>query len=131
LPVASTLNARSVLFSPEHKNIVMCNSNFQSQQNQTTSSALGEITADQILDMPIVFADEPSLVDIKQEVTDNSSYFITTDNNGKMVVKEEPVDEDENMDIMYPTMTKSTISEGLKIKQVCIITHMCDIVINF
>lgn len=89
----------------------MCNSNFQ--QNQTTAPVLGEITADQILDMPIVFADEPPQEEVKQ-IDDNSSYFISASNQQNMVVKEEPIDEE---DVLCPTMTRTT-TERLKIKQV-------------
>lgn len=93
----------------------MCSSNFHSQKNQTTAPVLGEITADQILDMPIVFADESPQEEVKQ-IDDSSSYFISASDHQNMVVKEEPVDEE---DVACPTMTKTTIPERLKIKQVC------------
>lgn len=93
----------------------MCDSNLNSQQNETTAPVLGEITADQILDMPIVFADEPSQEEVKQVDDDNSSYFVSASNQQNIVVKEEPVDED---DVSSP-MTRTTIPERLKIKQVC------------
>lgn len=111
------MNGSSMLFTQDHKSIVVCNSNFQSQQSQTAAPVLGEITADQILDMPIVFADEPSQEEVKQ-TTENSSYFITSSDDQKMVVKEEPVDEDENLGVLCPSVTRTAIPERLKIKQV-------------
>lgn len=110
------MNGSPILFTQDHKSIVVCNSNYQSQQNQT-APVLGEITADQILDMPIVFADEPSQEEVKQTI-ENSSYFITSSEDQKMVVKEEPVDEDENLEVLCPTVTRTPIPERLKIKQV-------------
>lgn len=107
------------MFTPDQTSIVVCSSNFQSQQNQPPAPVLGEITADQILDMPIVFADEPSQEEVKLAV-ENNSYFIT--NERKMVVKEEPVDEDDDIDVMCPTMSRTTIPERLNIKQVFIIS---------
>jgi hypothetical protein len=98
----------------------VCNSNFHSQQNEKTAPVMGEITADQILDMPIVFADEPSQEEVKQVNDDNSSYFMSASNQQNIVVKEEPVDED---DVLSPTMTRTTIPERLKIKQVCRNVH--------
>lgn len=111
------MNGSPVIFTQDHKSIVVCNSNFQSQQDQTAAPVLGEITADQILDMPIVFADEPPQEEVKQ-TTENSSYFITNSDNQKVVVKEEPVDEDKNLEVLCPTVTRTAIPEGLKIKQV-------------
>lgn len=108
------------MFTPDQTSIVVCSSNFQPQQSQPPAPVLGEITADQILDMPIVFADEPSQEEVKLTV-ENSSYFIT--NERKMVVKEEPVDEEDDIDVMCPTMSRTTIPERLNIKQVYIILY--------
>jgi len=116
------MNGSPVMITPDQKNIVVCSSNFQSLQNQTTAPVMEEITPDQILDMPIVFADEPQEEVVKQSV-DNGSYFITNlneFNERKMVVKEEPVDEDEDFDVLCPTVSRTTIPERLKIKQVCV-----------
>jgi len=74
---------------------------------------MGEITADQILDMPIVFADEPPQEEIKH-TTDDSSYFIANNNTPQIIVKEEPIEE-ENLDVCP---TRTAIPERLKIKQV-------------
>lgn len=120
------MNGSPVIFTPDQKNIVVCSSNFQSLNNQTAAPVMEEITPDQILDMPIVFADEPQeeVVEVKNSV-DNSSYFIANlneFNERKMVVKEEPLDEDEDFDVLCPTISKTTTApERLKIKQVCII----------
>jgi len=117
------MNGSSVMFTPDQKNIVVCSSNFQSLHNQTAAPVMEEITPDQILDMPIVFADEPQEEEVKHSV-DNSSYFITNLNDfneRKVVVKEEPVDEEEEFDILCPTISRTTVPERLKIKQVCII----------
>jgi len=108
----STINGSSVIFTPDQKNILVCSSNFQLQQNQMTP-IMGEITADQILDMPIVFADEPPQEEMKH-TTDDSSYFIANNSDPQIIVKEEPI-EVENQDV-YPT--KTAIPERLKIKQV-------------
>lgn len=119
------MNGSPVMFTPDQKNIVVCSSNFQSLHNQTATPVMEEITPDQILDMPIVFADEPQEEEeeVKQSV-DNSSYFIANLNElneRKMVVKEELVEEDENVDVLCPTISRTTIPERLKIKEVCII----------
>jgi len=119
------MNGSPVMFTPDKKNIVVCSSNFQSLHDQTAAPVMEEITPDQILDMPIVFADEPQEeeVEVKHNI-DNSSYFIANlneFNERKMVVKEEPVDEDESFDVLCPTISRTTIPERLKIKQVCII----------
>lgn len=87
---------------------------------------MGEITADEILDMPIVFADESPQEDIQLEPA-NTSYFITNVEERKMVVKEELVDEDENLDVVCPTVSRSAVTESLKIKQVSKTTVLiCD-----
>lgn len=104
-------------FSQDLKSIVVCSSNFQTSHKQTATPVLGEITADQILDMPIVFADESPQEEVKQ-TTENSSYFIMSSNDQKVVVKEEPVDEDDEFGVLCPTMTRTAIPERLKIKQV-------------
>jgi len=115
------MNGTPVIFTPDQKNIVVCSSNFQSLHNQSDAPVMEEITPDQILDMPIVFADEPQEeVEVKHSV-DNSSYFIANlneFNERKMVVKEEPVDEDENFDVLCPTISRTAVPERLKIKQV-------------
>jgi len=117
------MNGSPVMFTPDQKNIVVCSSDFQSLNNQTATPVMEEITPDQILDMPIVFADEPQEEEVKQSI-ENSSYFITNLNElneRKVVVKEEPVDEDEHLDVLCPTISRTTVPERLKIKQVCII----------
>jgi len=120
------MNGSPVMFTPDQKNIVVCNSNFQSLHNQTAAPVMEEITPDQILDMPIVFADEPQEEE-EEEVehsVDNSSYFIANlneFNERKVVVKEEPVDDDEDFDVLCPTISRTTVPERLNIKQVCII----------
>lgn len=111
----SSMNGSPILFTQDQKNILVCSSNFQSQQNQTTP-VMGEITADQILDMPIVFADEPPSQEELKHTTDNSSYFITNPSNQQIIVKEELIDEEENLEVVCPTRT--AIPERLKIKQV-------------
>jgi len=121
----TSMNGSPVIFTPDQKNIVVCNSNFQSLHNQTAAPVMEEITPDQILDMPIVFADEPQeeVVEVKHSA-DNSSFFITNlneFNERKMVVKEEPLDEDEHFDVLCPTISRTTAPERLKIKQVCTI----------
>ncbi|VVC35359.1 Alpha/Beta hydrolase fold [Cinara cedri] len=104
----------SLLFTSDQKNIVVCSSNFQSGDSQIP--VLGEITADQILDMPIVFADTLQ-EDLKQTV-DNSSYFVTSTNEQQMMVNEELVDDDDlDIDIMCP-MSKNAVPERVNIKQV-------------
>ncbi|XP_015363469.1 PREDICTED: uncharacterized protein LOC107161539 [Diuraphis noxia] len=119
----TSMNGSPVIFTPDQKNIVVCSSNFQSLQDQSAAPVVEEITPDQILDMPIVFADEPQEeeeVEVKHNI-DNSSYFIANlneFNERKMVVKEEPVDEDDNFDVLCPTISRTTIPERLKIKQV-------------
>lgn len=105
------MNGSSVILTPDQKNILVCSSNFHPQQN--TTPVMGEITADQILDMPIVFADEPPQEEVQQHTAENSSYIIINDD----VVKEEPVDE-ENQRVVK--LCGSSIPERLKIKQVCI-----------
>lgn len=105
------------MFTPNQNNFVVCSSNFQSQQNEAPSPIMGEITADQILDMPIVFADEPPQEEVKQTI-ENSSYYISNTNERKMVVKEEPVDDDDEYGVLCPTITRTAIPERLKIKQV-------------
>lgn len=104
------MNGSPVILTPDQKNIVVCSSNFQPQQN--TNPVMGEITADQILDMPIVFADEPQ-EEVQQHTAENSSYIIINDD----IVKEEPVDE-ENKRVVK--LCGGSIPERLKIKQVCI-----------
>lgn len=116
-PLTST-NSPSIMFTSNQNNFVVCSSNFQSQQNETPSPVMGEITADQILDMPIVFADEPPQEEIKVE---NSSYFIPNTIEHKVVVKEEPVDDDEEYEVLCPTISRTAIPERLKIKQVFLI----------
>jgi len=116
------MNGSPVMFTSDQKNIVVCSSNFQSLQNQNAAPVMEEITPDQILDMPIVFADEPQEEEeeLKNSV-DNNSYFITNLNDlneRKMVVKEEPVDEDEEFDVLCPTVSRTMVPERLKIKQV-------------
>lgn len=109
------------MFTPNQNNFVVCSSNFQSQQKK--NCGMGEITADEILDMPIVFADEPPQEEIKPTV-DNSSYFITNTNEHKMVVKEEPLDEDDEYEILCPTVSRTAIPERLNIKQVYIMYNI-------
>lgn len=78
---------------------------------------MGEITADQILDMPIVFADEPSqeVQPIATAPAENSSYIIINDE----IVKEEVLPEDgENQ--RAAKICRTEIPERLKIKQVFI-----------
>lgn len=116
----TSMNGSPVMITPDQQNIVVCSSNFQSLHNQTTAPVMEEITPDQILDMPIVFADEPQEEEVKQSV-DNGPYFITNINefnDRKMVVKEEPVDEEEDLDVVCPTVSRTSIPERLKIKQV-------------
>lgn len=116
------MNGSPVIFTPDQKNIVLCNSNFQSLHDQSAAPVMEEITPDQILDMPIVFADEPQEVEVKHNI-DNSSYFIANlneFNERKVVVKEEPIDEDEHFEVLCPTISRTTVPERLKIKQVCI-----------
>lgn len=114
------------MFTPDQKNIVVCSSNFQSLHNQTATPVMEEITPDQILDMPIVFADEPQEEEEVKQSVDNSSYFIANLNElneRKMVVKEESVEKDKNVDVLCPTISRTTIPERLNIKQVCIIIN--------
>lgn len=122
LPAASSLssmNGSSVIFASDQNNILVCSSNFQSQQNQVAPPVMGEITADQILDMPIVFADEPSLEEM-DHTSDNNSYFITSSDNQKIIVKEEVIDEDGNLGVICSTRS-AAIPERLNIKQVYLI----------
>lgn len=117
----TSMNGPSLMFTPDQKNIVVCNSNFQSLHNQTAAPVMEEITPDQILDMPIVFADEPQEEEEVKHRIDNSSYIIANLNNFKeqnMVVKEEPVEEEEHFDVISPTISRTTAPERLKIKQV-------------
>jgi len=119
------MNGSPVMFTPDQKNIVVCSSNFQSLHNQAAAPVMEEITPDQILDMPIVFADEPQEEEeeVKHNV-DNSSYFIANlneFNERKVVVKEEPVEDHEDFDVLCPTISRTTVPERLNIKQVCII----------
>lgn len=109
------MDGSPIMFTPDQQNFVVC-SNFQSQENQTNSPVLGEITADQILDMPIVFADETQ--EETNQMTENSSYIYPSTDVKKEVIKEEPVDEDEDVDIMCSPVSKTAIPERLNIKQV-------------
>lgn len=118
LTIASlrSMDGSGITFTPDQQN-VMC-SNFQSQGNQGNNPVLGEITADQILDMPIVFADEASQEETNQ-MTDNSSYVYPSTNFKKELIKEEPFDnEDEDVDIMCSPVSRTAIPERLNIKQV-------------
>jgi len=98
------------------------NTNIPSQQNQTTASVIGEITADEILDMPIVFADETSLDETKPE-SGNTTYFISNENNDQPITVKEEVLEPKGGDVACKSRT--VIPESLKIKQVnfCVMTH--------
>lgn len=111
------------MFTQDSKGIVVCSSSFQSQSNQTAIPVMEEITADQILDMPIVFADEsPQEEGVKSASAEDSSYIISSTKSNDIVVKEEPLDEDENLDVMCPTsVSRTAIPERLKIKQVLIL----------
>ncbi|XP_050543024.1 KAT8 regulatory NSL complex subunit 3 [Daktulosphaira vitifoliae] len=113
----SSLNGSPLLITQDSKGIMVCNSNFQLQQIQPTT--VMEITADQILDMPIVFADE-SLDEAKTAVSKENSLVETSSNNQKMIVKEEPMDDDEDLEVMCssPTSRTAAIPERLNIKQV-------------
>lgn len=118
------MNSSPVMFTQDTKSIVVCSSSFQSQQSQT-AAPVEEITADQILDMPIVFADEPQ-EDVKPTINEDGSYYFT--NSIPMVVKEELIDEkneennddDDNVDVVCSSpMSRAAVQERLKIKQVC------------
>lgn len=118
LPIAPNLtsmnDSSSLVFTSDQKNIVICSSNYQSDDTQVP--VLGEITADQILDMPIVFAD--TLQEELKQTVDNNSYFIPGTNDHQMMVNEELVDnEDLDIDIMCP-ISRNTVPERLNIKQV-------------
>jgi len=117
------MNGSPVMFTRDQKNIVACSSNFQSLHNQTAAHVMEEITPDQILNMPIVFADESQEKEEEEEKhsVDNSSNFIANLNEQKVIVKEKPVDEDEHFDVLCPTILRTLIPERLKIKQVCLI----------
>lgn len=111
-----SLNGTPVIFTQDPKNIVMCSTNFESQPNQLTTSAIGEITADEILDMPIVFADEPSQDETKSE-SGNNTFFLTNTNEQKMVIKEE-VHEAKDVSVVHSDQSKNVVRKGLNIKQV-------------
>lgn len=118
LPIAPNLTSlsdgSSLVFTSDQKNIVICSSNYQSDDTQVP--VLGEITADQILDMPIVFAD--TLQEELKQTVDNSSYFIPGTNHHQMTTNEGHVDdEDLDIDIMCP-ISRNTVPERLNIKQV-------------
>jgi len=118
------MNGSPVMFTPDQKNIVACSSNLQSLHNQTATSVMEEITPEQILNMPIVFADEPQIEEEVKHSVDNSSDLIANlkeFNEGIVIVKENPVDEDEHFDVLCPTISRTLIPERLKNKQVCII----------
>lgn len=120
-PSLTSMNGSPVMFTPDQKNIVVCSSNFQSLHNQTAATVMEEITPDQILDMPIVFADEPQEEEEVKHSVDNSSYFIANlneFNERKVVVKEEPVEDDEDFDVLCPTISRTAVPERLNIKQV-------------
>ncbi|XP_060857831.1 KAT8 regulatory NSL complex subunit 3-like [Metopolophium dirhodum] len=110
------MNGSPVMFTPDQKNIVACSSNFQSLHNQTAAPVMEEITPDQILNMPIVFADEPQEKEEVKHSVDNSSDFIENLNEQKMIVKEKSVDE--HFDVLCPTISRTPIPKRLKIKQV-------------
>ncbi|XP_050421591.1 KAT8 regulatory NSL complex subunit 3 isoform X2 [Adelges cooleyi] len=107
-----------IIMAPDSKSIVVCSSSYQSQQSQPTP--VMEITADQILDMPIVFADEAIEETKTAPVNDSSSYIITNTNSNQLIVKEEPIDDDEDVDVMSssPVSKNNTVPERLNIKQV-------------
>lgn len=116
--LASSFNGACVIFTQDHNNIVVYDSNSPSQQNQqtsqTTASVIGEITADEILDMPIVFADESSVDETKPD-SNNIAYFISNENDDQLMETKDEIHEPNDTDV---SMSKTAISEGLKIKQV-------------
>lgn len=98
-----SMNSSPMIFNPDQHHFVAC-SDFQSDGNQTNNADFGEITADQILAMPIVFADEA----LTNQKTENSSYSFTGTNKEPEVPKEKPIDKEEDMNI---TLTPEVLDE--------------------